>query len=50
VVYIEQLTSALYLEKREDLDYYLEVMDRLSSEAATPVNSLKVLADIRDAL
>jgi transcriptional regulator with XRE-family HTH domain len=50
VVYIEQLTSALYLEKREDLDYYLEVMDRLSSEASTPVNSLKVLAEIRDAL
>jgi transcriptional regulator with XRE-family HTH domain len=50
VVYIEQLTSALYLEKREDLDYYLEVMDRLSSEAATPAASLKAMADIRDAL
>jgi transcriptional regulator with XRE-family HTH domain len=50
VVYIEQLTSALYLEKREDLDYYLEVMDRLSSEATTPLNSLKTLTDIRDSM
>src|SRR5512142_663161 len=29
VVYIEQLTSALYLEKRHDVDHYAEVMDRL---------------------
>jgi hypothetical protein len=50
VVYIEQLTSALYLEKREDLDYYLEVMDRLCSQAVTPRDSLKTLADIRDSL
>ncbi|HEX4063480.1 MAG TPA: helix-turn-helix transcriptional regulator [Streptosporangiaceae bacterium] len=47
VVYIEQLTSALYLEKREDLDYYLEVMDRVCSESATPTASLMTLADIR---
>jgi transcriptional regulator with XRE-family HTH domain len=50
VVYIEQLTSALYLEKREDLDYYLEVMDRLCSQAATPRDTLKTLADIHDSL
>ena len=36
VVYIEQLTSALYLEKREDVDHYMEVMNRLSAEALTP--------------
>ncbi len=28
VVYIEQLTSALYLDKREDVDHYLEVMNQ----------------------
>lgn len=50
VVYIEQLTSAIYLEKREDLDYYLEVMDRLSSEAATPVSTMQALTDIRNTL
>lgn len=29
VVYLEQLTSAVYLDKREDVDRYLVVMDRL---------------------
>jgi uncharacterized protein DUF5753/helix-turn-helix protein len=43
-VYIEQLTSALYLEKREDVDYYMETMDRLGNEAGTPAASLKALA------
>jgi Domain of unknown function (DUF5753)/Helix-turn-helix domain len=50
VVYIEQLTSALYLEKREDLDYYLEVMDRLCSEAETPTASMDALAAIYKAI
>ncbi|MBC6462911.1 helix-turn-helix domain-containing protein [Actinomadura sp. HBU206391] len=40
VVYLEQLTSALYLDKREELDRYLAVMERLCLEAepvaATP--------------
>ena len=43
-MYIEQLTSALYLEKREDVDYYMETMDRLGNEAGTPAASLKALA------
>jgi hypothetical protein len=46
VVYIEQLTSALYLDKREDVDHYLEVMNHLSTEALTPVQSARFLADI----
>ncbi len=46
VVYMEQLTSALYLEKREDVDHYMEVMNRLSAEALTPARSLRFLADI----
>jgi len=50
VVYLEQLTSALYLEKREDLDYYLEVMDRLCSEASTPADTLQTLTEIRSTL
>ncbi len=33
VVYLEQLTSALYLDKREDTDHYLAVMERLCIEA-----------------
>ena len=31
IVYIEQLTSALYLDKREDVDHYMEVMNHLSA-------------------
>src|SRR5215211_3664904 len=36
VVYAEQLTSALYLDKREDIDEYAAAMDRLCIEAAPP--------------
>ncbi len=36
VVYAEQLTSALYLDKREDVDRYLEAMERLCVEADVP--------------
>jgi hypothetical protein len=46
VVYIEQLTSALYLDKREDVDHYLEVMNHLSTEALTPPQSAKFIAEI----
>jgi len=50
IVYIEQLTSALYLDKREDVDHYLEVMDCLGTEAPTPAESLSLIAKIRDDL
>ena len=46
VVYIEQLTSALYLDKREDVDHYLEVMNNLSAEALTPARTARLLAEI----
>jgi len=46
VVYIEQLTSALYLDKREDVDHYMEVMNHLSTEALTPGASALFLAEI----
>ncbi len=46
IVYIEQLTSALYLDSREDLDQYLEVMNDLSTEALTPARSQALLAEI----
>jgi len=48
VVYIEQLTSALYLDKREDVDTYLEAMERLSVEADTPTRSSERFLQIRD--
>jgi hypothetical protein len=46
VVYIEQLTSALYLDKRDDVDHYLEVMNHLSTEALTPQQSVKLITEI----
>jgi transcriptional regulator with XRE-family HTH domain len=39
VVYLEQLTSALYLDKPEIVDSYLVVMERVCMEAATPADS-----------
>jgi transcriptional regulator with XRE-family HTH domain len=39
IVYLEQLTSSLYLEKREDIDHYMSVMDRLCAEAEPPRES-----------
>jgi len=50
IVYIEQLTSALYLDKREDVDHYLEVMNSLGAEALTPADSLSLIVKIRDEL
>lgn len=46
VVYIEQLTSALYLDKREDVEHYLEVMNQLSTEALTPVQSANFITEL----
>jgi transcriptional regulator with XRE-family HTH domain len=47
VVYIEQMTSALYLDKREDVDTYLESMERLSVEADPPDRSRERFLQIR---
>ncbi|MFY1702720.1 MULTISPECIES: helix-turn-helix domain-containing protein [Micromonospora] len=50
IVYIEQLTSALYLDKREDLDYYAVAMERLCVEAEPPERTPEILTRIRDEL
>ncbi len=50
VVYLEQLTSAQYLDKQDVVDSYMAVMERLCIEAATPANSVKTLRSLlRDA-
>jgi transcriptional regulator with XRE-family HTH domain len=50
VVYLEQLTSAQYLDKQDVVDSYMAVMERLCIEAVTPANSVKTLrALLRDA-
>ena len=44
VVYLEQLTSALYLDKREDVETYTEVMERLSVESESPERTVDILS------
>jgi hypothetical protein len=46
IVYLEQLTSALYLDKSEDVEHYLIVMDQLSAQAHTPTETSKLLNNI----
>ncbi|WP_019871930.1 helix-turn-helix domain-containing protein [Salinispora oceanensis] len=46
VVYIEQLTSALYLDKREDLEFYALAMERLCVEAEPPERTPELLGRI----
>ncbi len=43
VVYIEQLTSALYLDKREDVEHYATAMERLCIEADPPERTPDIL-------
>jgi len=43
VVYIEQLTGAVYLDQRPDVEHYLEVADQLSGEALTPAASRRFI-------
>jgi transcriptional regulator with XRE-family HTH domain len=46
VVYIEQLTSALYLDKPSEVDSYLEVMEQLCLQAEPAGNTVKALNQI----
>jgi hypothetical protein len=48
VVYLEQLSSALYLDKPEEVDHYLAVMDRLSLVASPAVDSVSFLEQVRE--
>ncbi|TDB83261.1 transcriptional regulator, partial [Micromonospora fluostatini] len=50
IVYIEQLTSAIYLDKREDLDFYAVAMERLCVEAEPPERTPQILTRIMDEL
>ena len=46
VVYVEQLTSALYLDKRDDIDHYAAAMERLAVEAERPDRTGDILGKI----
>jgi uncharacterized protein DUF5753/helix-turn-helix protein len=46
VVYVEHLTNALYLDRREDVDQYLHVMESISVRSAAPGKSAEILGKI----
>jgi hypothetical protein len=46
VVYLEQLTGAQYLEKRSDVDHYLDVIDRLSAASLRPDDTIRFLTQV----
>jgi transcriptional regulator with XRE-family HTH domain len=43
VVYLEQLTSAVYLDKRSDVEDYAMIMERVTVQAETPARSAATL-------
>lgn len=43
IVYLEQLTSAVYLDKRPDVENYLAVMEQVTVQAETPARSKDML-------
>jgi transcriptional regulator with XRE-family HTH domain len=43
VVYLEQLNSAIYLDKRPEVEDYLAVMERVSVQAETPSETKAIL-------
>jgi transcriptional regulator with XRE-family HTH domain len=50
VVYVEQLTSALYLDKAPEVARYAAAMDRLSQLSATPNESARIIQSMLDNL
>nr|WP_203894749.1 helix-turn-helix transcriptional regulator [Planobispora longispora] len=50
VVYMEQLTSAVYLEKRSEVDRYVEVMERLCIDAEPGAKTRELLTRFREEL
>ena len=46
VVYLEHLTSALYLDKRDDLDAYTQVLDLIAASGPPPQQAEEQLAAI----
>ena len=50
VVYIEQLTSALYLDKPAEVDSYLEVMEQLCLQAEPAARTPQILNDALNSL
>ena len=50
VVYLEQLTSAIYLDKRDTVDHYQAVMERLCLDAFPAEHSTDAISTIAEQL
>ena len=50
VVYLEHLTSALYLDKRDEVERYLDVMELLCIDSEPPAKTVELLAKILNEL
>jgi transcriptional regulator with XRE-family HTH domain len=48
IVYLEQLTSAVYLDKRADVEDYVMIMERVTVQAETPARSRDRLRRLLD--
>ncbi|GAA1581259.1 helix-turn-helix transcriptional regulator [Actinomadura kijaniata] len=46
VVYVENLTGAMYLDKRDDVDTYLQAMERLCVDSETPERTVEFLGEL----
>jgi hypothetical protein len=50
VVYLEHLTNAVYLDKREEVERYLDVMELLCVASEPPARTAELLTQILDEL
>jgi len=50
IVYLEQLSSALYLDKEEDIQHYRTIMDRLCVQSKSPAETISFLSNVRNDL
>ena len=50
IVYTEQLTSSVYLDKQHDVQAYMSVINRLSVQALPPKSSTEFLVELRAGL
>ncbi len=48
VVYVETLTGEMYLDKPNDVDSYLQAMERLCVDSATPERTVELLKHLLD--
>src|SRR5215469_13866866 len=46
IVYVEQLTSAVYLDKRADVDRYIEAMNQISGASTTPEQTTELICSM----